>query len=363
MKLAELDTPVLLVNKDLLSGNLRRMEQMTASAGIAYRPHAKAHKSYEIAKLQLSYGASGICCAKLGEAEVLVSEGVKDILITTPVIGVSKLTRLAALMSRSSAKVVVESYENIREMELVGRSKEVTFNVVIEVNVGQNRCGSEPGQPTLELAKIIAASPWLSLVGLQGYQGAIQMVVDSEEREVKAKKASSLLLETKELIKNNGIDIPVLTGGGTGTSKIDACGQIFTEIQPGGYIFMDARYGDVQWGDGKKIPFEQSLTVLGSVISRPDSKRAIVDVGLKSISSDQGVPKLLNIERASFKFAGEEHGEVIYDNGACPLNIGDKISLIPTHCDTTVNLYDHFIIYSGDSVTDVWKIGARGRSQ
>ncbi len=363
MKLEELDTPVLLVDRDALERNLKRMQEITAAAGVSYRPHAKAHKSPDIAKLQFAHGATGICCAKLGEAEVLCEEGIQNILITTPVIGLSKLARLAQLASRTAVAVVADDAQNLREMGMIGQTTGVALDVVIEVNVGQNRCGVEPGEPALALARIIEESPWLALAGLQGYQGAIQMTEDFAERKAAAEKALSLLLETATLIRANGIEVPVLTGGGSGTSAIDAAAHGLTELQPGGYIFMDARYRQVDWEDGDKIPFESSLTVLASVISRPAPNRAILDMGLKSISSDQGPPVPLDLPGAQFKFAGEEHGELFWEEGDCPLENGDKVRFVPTHCDTTVNLYDQFIAYAGEDVTDVWPIPARGRSQ
>lgn len=363
MKIEELDTPVLLIDKDAFTRNLEKMQEITSTAGVAYRPHAKAHKSGEIAALQKKYGAQGVCCAKLGEAEVLAAENVLDILITTPVIGLSKLARLAQLAHHAEVAVVADDAQNLREMAMIGQTSGVAIDVVIEVNVGQNRCGVEPGEPALALAQIIHESQWLNLRGLQGYQGLIQMRESYEERREEAGKALTLLLETAELIRANGIDVPVLTGGGSGTSAIDAAAQGLTELQPGGYIFMDARYREIKGPDGAPCPFEQSLSVLSSVISRPAPNRAILDMGLKSVSSDQGPPVPVDLPGASFKFVGEEHGELFWEDGGCPLSHGDKVRFIPTHCDTTVNLYDQFIAVSGENVTDVWKIAARGRSQ
>lgn len=363
MKIDQLDTPVLLIDEDAFLRNMKRMQELAENAGIAYRPHAKAHKSAEIAKMQLDAGAVGVCCAKLGEAEVLVSHGIKDILITTPVIGISKLTRMMQIVNKAKISVVADNPDNIAEMAAVAQTCGVRPDVVIEVDVGQGRCGVQPGEAALDLAYEVMNADWLNFKGLQGYQGAIQMTTSFAERDAAARKAVGLLTDTAELIRKAGLPLDYLTGGGSGTSVIDAAAAGLTELQPGGYLFMDSRYGEIEWDDGNTIPFEQSLTLLASVISLPEPRRCILDMGLKAVSSDGGPPVPVNQPGASFKFAGEEHGELVFENGNCPLALGDKVSFVPTHCDTTVNLFDRFIAYSGEDVVDVWNIAARGRVQ
>ena len=363
MKIEDLDTPVLLVDEDMFDRNLKRMQKIAADAGIAYRPHAKAHKSPEIAEIQIAHGAVGVCCAKLGEAEVMAAAGIGDILITTPVIGVSKLMRLMQIAGETRIAVVADNADNIAEMARCAHTTGVRCGVVIEVDVGQHRCGVQPGEPALALAQAIRNEDWLELRGLQGYQGSIQMTVPFAERKAAADAALKLLTDSAEMIRAAGIPVPVLTGGGSGTSAIDAGADGLTELQPGGYLFMDARYRAVEWEDGGGIPFEPSLSLLASVISLPAPDRVILDMGLKSVSSDGGPPVPINLPGASFRFAGEEHGELIWESGTCPLELGDKVRFWPTHCDTTVNLYDRFIVTSGDDVTGVWNIAARGRVQ
>ena len=173
MKIDELDTPVLLVDEDMFDRNLKRMQKIAADAGIAYRPHAKAHKSPEIAEIQIAHGAVGVCCAKLGEAEVMAAAGIGDILITTPVIGISKLMRLMQIASETRIAVVADNADNIAEMARCAHTAGVRCGVVIEVDVGQHRCGVQPGEPALALAQAIRNEDWLELRGLQGYQGSI----------------------------------------------------------------------------------------------------------------------------------------------------------------------------------------------
>ena len=363
MKLNELDTPVLLVDADALERNIARMQKLAASAGIAYRPHAKAHKTPVIAEMQLAAGAVGVCCAKLGEAEVMAANGIKDILITSPVIGLSKLMRLMHVAGEAKIAVVVVDASNIADMARCAHTAGVRVDVVIKIDVGQHRCGVQPGEPAVALAQAVMTQKWLSFRGLQGYQGSIQMTASFAERKAAAQAAHAKLAETAEAVRRAGIRVDVLTGGGSGTSVIDAALHGLTEIQPGGYIFMDSRYRGIEWDDGNRVPFEQSLSLLTSVISRPAPDRAILDMGLKCVSSDGGPPLPVDLPGATFTFGGEEHGMLSWNGAPCPLALGDQVRFWPTHCDTTVNLHDQFIVHRGDEVADVWPIPARGRVQ
>jgi D-serine deaminase-like pyridoxal phosphate-dependent protein len=248
-------------------------------------------------------------------------------------------------------------------MAMVAQTMGVKLDVVIEVDVGQGRCGVQPGEPARSLAIHVRNKEWLRFRGLQGYQGSIQMTAKFAERRDAAREAIAKLASTAQLIREAGIPVEVLTGGGTGTSVIDAAEGGLTEIQPGGYLFMDARYREIEWDDGGKAPFEASLTVLASVISLPAPDRCILDMGLKAVSSDGGPPVPVDMPGAAFRFAGEEHSELRWTHGPCPLSLGEQVAFVPTHCDTTVNLYDRFIVVRGSTVTDVWDIAARGRVQ
>lgn len=363
MNISELDTPVLLADEDAVARNMARMAKLASDADIVWRPHAKAHKSPAVAEMQIAAGACGICCAKLGEAEVMAAEGSKDILITTPVIGGSKLMRLMQIANQATISVVVDDATNVEEMSQFAQTMGVRPDVVVEVDVGQGRCGVQPGEPAVALARQIMTADWLTFKGLQGYQGSIQMTESFAARKQAADDALAKLTGTAEQVRAAGIPCDYLTGGGTGTSVIDAAAGGLTELQPGGYLFMDARYREIEWDDGNLTPFEQSLTVLTSVVSKPAANRCILDMGLKAVSSDGGPPVPLDVPGATFKFAGEEHGELTWQDGECPLALGAKVSFVPTHCDTTVNLHDRFIVTSGDIVTGVWDIAARGRLQ
>jgi D-serine deaminase-like pyridoxal phosphate-dependent protein len=363
MPIADLDTPVLLIDADKLERNLKRMQDIAAEAGIAYRPHAKSHKSPILAQMQIDAGACGICCAKLGEAEVMAAAGIPDILITTPVVGRSKLQRLANAAQQSHITVVADDADNLSDLAAAAQTAGIRLDVLIEVDVGQGRCGVAPGPEAARLAKLIGDTQWLRFRGLQGYQGLIQMTAAMTEREAATRDALDLLNQTAAEVRATGIEFDVLTGGGTGTSVIDVALAGLTELQPGSYIFMDSRYAAIEWTGGAPTPFENSLTVLGTVVSRPEEGRCIVDVGYKAASSDGGPPVPLGLDGATFSFAGDEHGQLQFSGGARAPGIGEKVTLIPSHCDTTVNLYDQYIVTRGDGVEAVWEISARGRVQ
>jgi D-serine deaminase-like pyridoxal phosphate-dependent protein len=338
------------------------MRDLAANAGVKYRPHAKSHKSPTIARMQLEAGAAGICCAKLGEAEVMALAGIPDILITTEVVGRSKLMRLLGISQQARIAVVADDERNIAELAGAAQTAGVRLDVLVEVDVGQGRCGVPPGPEAARLARVIAESRWLRFRGLQGYQGAIQMTGGFGAREAQVRESLGRLMETAELVKKAGVEFDVLTGGGTGTSIIDGALHGLTELQPGSYVFMDSKYRGIEWPGGAAQPFETSLSILATVISRPAADRAIVDVGLKAASSDHGPVAPTGLPGAVYAFAGDEHGHLRFE-GRCPLSVGDKVTLIPSHCDTTVNLYDRYVVTKGGYVEDVWEIAARGRVQ
>ncbi len=348
---------------DALERNIERMATLARGTGIAYRPHAKSHKTPVIARMQMDAGAVGVCCAKLGEAEIMAAGGVPDILITTPVIGAAKIGRLLRTAGTSRIAVVADDAGNLDQLGARAHAAGQTLDVVLEMDVGQGRCGVPPGEAALALAQRIEAADGLHFRGLQGYQGLIQMTHDFTDRAGAADTALEKLLATAELVRGAGIKIEVLTGGGSGTSVIDAARHGLTELQPGGYIFMDQRYGGIEWDSGGTIPFEKSLTLLAGVISRPAPDRAILDMGYKAVSSDGGLPAPIDLPGAEFSFAGEEHGQLSWAGGTCPLNLGDKVAFWPSHCDTTVNLYDQYVCTRGGMAERLLDIPARGKSQ
>lgn len=360
---ADIDTPALVLDLDALERNIERMRALVASKQVALRPHAKASKCLEVVRMQLASGARGICCAKLGEAEALAAGGVDDLLITTPIAGNRKIRRLIDLAQQARVSTVADSAEAIRAISDAASAAGTTIAMVVEVNVGQDRCGVQPGPEAARLAGLIARLPGVRFAGLQGYHGRLQGTVSYEARCREVRDALDRLLVSAEAVRAAGHELATVTGGGTGSAPIDLELGGLTELQPGSYVFMDASYGRIEWdAHGRRVPFEQSIAILASVVSRPTAHRAIVDVGWKSASSDSGVPLVRGLQDVTFEFAGDEHG-ALRGVDSTSLKPGDRIELIPSHCDTTVNLYDWIVACRGDQVVDAWRLVGRGRSQ
>jgi 3-hydroxy-D-aspartate aldolase len=299
----------------------------------------------------------------VSEAEVMVAGGISDVLITTPVVAPQKLLRLMSLAGQATVAVVADDPRNVKHLSEAAKEANVTLHLLVEIDVGQHRCGVTPGPAAADLADEIARLPGLVFRGLQGYHGALQQVVDLDRRTADIRHALDLLLESAGIARRRGHAIEVLTGGGTGSSVIDIALHGLTELQPGSYVFMDCNYSRIHWEqDGAPIPFGNAISILTSVVSGASADRIIVDAGWKSASCDSGAPILKAIDGATFSFAGDEHGKLSVPEGT-RVSPGDKLELVPSHCDTTVNLYDRYICLRNGKVEALWPVAARGRTQ
>ncbi|MEP7182207.1 MAG: DSD1 family PLP-dependent enzyme [Betaproteobacteria bacterium] len=354
-----IDTPALVVDLDALERNLDLMANAVRGSGIALRPHAKSHKCPEIAKAQLDRDAVGICCQKVGEAEAFVDAGIHDVLVTNEIVGAAKLARLAALATRARIGVLADDVDNVAAIGAAAVAAGVTLDVLVEIDVGAHRCGVAPGAPAVALAQAIAATAGLRFRGLHAYHGAAQHLRAPEERRVAIASASAMAKQTKALIERAGIACPVVTGAGTGTWQQERDSGVYTEIQAGSYVFMDADYHRNALA-GDEHHFEQSLFVVATVMSAPVRERAIVDAGLKAFAFDSGPPQVYGASGLDYVKASDEHGVVAVAPDAAAPRIGDRLWLIPGHCDPTVNLYDWIVGVRGDIVECVWPVAARG---
>lgn len=358
----EIDTPALLVDLDLLEGNIRRMAEFGGRTRVGIRPHAKAHKTPLIAQRQLAAGAVGLCCQKVGEAEVMVAGGVRDVLVSNEVVGAAKLARLVPLARLAQITVAVDAVEAAEALAAAARAAGVTIGVVVDVDVGQGRCGVAPGAPALGLAEKLAAMPGLALRGLQGYQGKLQHVVGHAARAQAAREANARLMETRALFEARGLQLEIVTGGGTGTYDTEGAIAGMTDIQPGSYIFMDRQYREIGGRSGPVYEdFAIALTVLATVMSGPAASRLVLDAGLKALSNDAGPAAALDLPGWEYAPAGDEHGLLMARGEGRRPRLGETVRLLPSHCDTTVNLYDRFHIVRGGHLEAVWSIPARGR--
>jgi len=349
-----IDTPALLIDLDALERNIKRMADFFATVPAALRPHTKTHKTPIIARKQIEAGARGITCAKVGEAEVMVANGVDDVLIANEVVGATKIARLMSLARHAKLTVAVDDPRNVAELSAAAQAMGATVGVLVEVNVGMNRCGVEPGEPALQLSRQVLESKGLRYRGLMGYEGHVVAMPDRQQREAACLKAMKLLLDTRAFVEAAGIPVEVVSGGGTGTYDITGRLPGVTEIQAGSYVTMDSAYGRLNLG------FEQALTILVTVISRPSRDRAILDAGMKAMAVDHGtiLPKGLPGATVAPRLS-EEHARL--DLVDVDLRPGDKIELIPGHGCTTINLHDQFYGIREGRVETVWQIAGRGR--
>ena len=354
------DTPALLLDLDAFERNLRRLPETLAGRPVRLRPHAKSHKCPEIALRQIALGAVGVCCQKVSEAEALVRGGVSDVVVVNEVVGAPKLARLASLAAIARIGVCVDDPHNVEEVAAAARHAGAQVDVFVEMNVGGNRCGVDSGPGVVDLARRITRSVNLRFAGLQAYHGSAQHVRGFEERRTAIGSAVDKVRTSLALLEAEGFRAEVVAGAGTGTYLFEAATDVYTEIQPGSYVFMDADYGRNLDRDGQPVhTFEQSLFILATVMSRARPERAIVDVGLKAHSVDSGMPLVADVAGARYTRASDEHG-VVELEGPDSVTLGQKIRLIPGHCDPTVNLYDWLVCYRGERVEALWPITARG---
>jgi D-serine deaminase-like pyridoxal phosphate-dependent protein len=357
--LPEVDTPSLILELDAFERNLERMDASLAGKKIKLRPHAKSHKCPEIALRQIRRGAVGVCCQKVSEAAAMVEGGVADVLIANEVVGPAKLKALAALAKRAKIAVCADDAGNVAALDEAARAAGVKLDVLVEVNVGANRCGVEPGEPAAALAKAIAQSRSLRFAGMQAYQGGAQHLRKVEERRAAIEQACAKVRKTTDLLAQAGIACEKVTGAGTGTYLFEATSGVYHELQAGSYIFMDADYAKNDWTESGIPRFEHSLFVWATVMSKPSAAHAVVDAGLKASSVDSGMPRVWEVEGAEYLKASDEHGVLKLAPGA-RVALGDKLRLIPGHCDPTVNLYDDLVCVRGGKVEAVWPVAARG---
>jgi 3-hydroxy-D-aspartate aldolase len=297
----------------------------------------------------------------VSEAEALVQGGVRDVLVTNEIVGERKIAHLAALAREAKLTVCVDSAENVAALDGAAARAGATLDVLVEVDVGAHRCGVPPGTPAVELAERVAGAKTLRFVGLQAYQGSAQHIRDHGERRAAIDGAVAYARETVAMLEERGIPCPSITGAGTGTFRFEAASGLYNELQAGSYIFMDADYAkNLGEGGGPFDAFEHSLFVLTTVMSTPEPGRAVVDAGLKASSVDSGLPTVHGEPDIEFVGASDEHGKLAFDAGDVSVSLGDRLKLVPGHCDPTVNLYDWYVCVRDGYVQALWPIVARG---
>lgn len=359
----QLNTPVLVIDREALDRNLARMAATARAHGVALRPHAKTHKSVDLARRQLAAGAIGICCAKLGEAEALAGGGIDRILLTSPVVSAPGIRRLVELAGRLAELIVVVDHP--ANAAALAVAVERPLDVLVDIDPGIRRTGVASPEAALALAQAIRGLDRLRYRGVQMYCGIQQHIAGFAERAADLRDRMAYLAQVIALLTAHGARPEIATGAGTGTHRIDAAIGILTEWQVGSYLFMDRQYAECDLtGDGAP-GFEHALFVDARVISCNTPGMATIDAGFKAFATDGGLPVVVDgaPPGSSYRFMGDEHGAIIDPAARHAWRAGDLVRLVVPHCDPTVNLYDSYHVFAGDTLEAIWPVSARGRSR
>lgn len=360
-----LDTPALLLDRAALERNIAKMAATAEHHGIELRPHVKTHKCAHIAQMQIDAGAVGVSCATLGEAEAMVHAGIPGVLITSPVVTTNKLRRLASLAEKAGPRqlmLVVDDACNVAELAVLAARLAYPLDVLIDYQSGYHRTGVTDVEAALALARTIPETGSLRLRGVQAYGGHLQHIAARDERNAAAARLRCEVDEIVHALESAGMPIEIVTGVGTGTHEADAAGGVFTEMQPGSYVFMDVEYAGVLGNDSLGPPYETALFVQSAVVSTQAPAWVTVDAGAKSFATDSVAPVVARgVDGPSqYAFFGDEHGKLIVDAEHRP-PLAARIEFTTPHCDPTVNLYDRYHVVVDDMLVDIWPIDARGK--
>tara|TARA_B100001142_G_scaffold261652_1_gene264393 strand:+ start:78 stop:1172 length:1095 start_codon:yes stop_codon:yes gene_type:complete len=352
IKITEIDTPSIIVDLNIAQENINKMQDFANKNDVSMRPHSKTNKSPYWAKKQIEAGAIGICCAKLGEAEMMADGGIKEILIPNQIVTEQKISRLVEVNKKSKVMVAVENKENVDNLSNQFEKNSMKLSVIIEVNVGMDRCGVELDE-IVDFAQFIIDKPGLEFEGIMGYEGHTVNIGNFEDRVNETTKAMDKLINAKTILEDNGIAVNIVSASGTGTYNITSKIPGITELQCGSYIFMDGNYLKV-FDD-----FQPALSVLCTVVSRRDN-RIVIDCGLKSISMDQGLPEVVYPKGVKLISLSEEHCKCEIE-GDVDLKIGDKVFVRPMHSDTTINLHENYFVHRDGVFDEKVEIVGRGK--
>ncbi|MDP6445627.1 MAG: DSD1 family PLP-dependent enzyme [Pirellulaceae bacterium] len=356
---ADLDTPALCVDLDAMEHNIDAVAAACRGFNVSWRPHAKCHKSPLIGAKLTAAGAIGLTCAKLGEAEVMATGGIQDLLIANMLVGPRKVARLVELRKIADPIATVDHVEQARPIGDAMASAGLQVRMIVEVDIGLGRVGSAPGAATLELANFIHGHPGLELAGVMGYEGHLLTIEDLDEKKRCIKDALQLLVENASLLRQAGLPCPIVSCGGTGSFVYSVEAPGITELQAGGAIFMDEFYRE----KCQVTHLRHALSVVVTVVSTPAADRAIIDAGRKTMHGDFVPPRVVGRDDLKFDRLSAEHGALTVDANGPGVRIGDRLEVIPGYSDMTNVLHNHFYGFRQDSLEVVWSLDARGRLQ
>ena len=361
----DIQTPCLILDLDALERNIVKMGDYAKAHGMRHRVHGKMHKSVDVAKLQERLGgAVGVCCQKVSEAEVFARGGIKDVLVSNQVRDPAKIDRLARLPKLGARTIVcVDDVANVADLSAAAVRHGTQIEVFVEIDCGAGRCGVKTPEEVVAIARAVAAAPGLKFTGIQAYQGAMQHMDKYEDRKAKLDAAIAQVKACVDALDAAGLKPELVSGGGTGSYYFESNSGVYNELQCGSYAFMDADYGRILDKDGHRIDrgeWENALFILTSVMSHVKADKAICDAGLKAQSVDSGLPVIFGRDDVKYVKCSDEHG--VIDDPAGVLKVGDKLKLIPGHCDPTCNVHDWYVGVRGGKVESVWPVSARGKA-
>jgi 3-hydroxy-D-aspartate aldolase len=361
MRRDDVRTPALILDLDALDRNIATMVARAKTLGVALRPHAKSHKCAEIARRLAAAGALGPGCATIGEAEAMAAGGIGGILVTSPMATAHMLERVRRLLLRGAdVMLVADDPRNVDALAVIAAGAVRPLPILVELDVGVGRTGCLEIADAVALAQRIAGDRSLRFAGIQAYWGNLQQVAPLEERE---KRAALQIERTRALIAAltaAGLKPGIVSGSGTGTHWIDGSSGVFTELQPGSFLFLDSCYITVAMS-AEGNPFVPALFVAASVVTSNRPNRVIVNAGWKAFATDSGKPVPMRgaPAGATYRYMGDEHGAVEFESGTPPAH-GAVIEMLTSHCDPTVNLHARYQVVRGEEVVDEWPILARG---
>ena len=362
---ADIQTPCLVLDLDALERNIIKMGQFAKDKNMRHRVHGKMHKSVDVALLQEKLGGScGVCCQKVSEAEAFVRGGIKDVLVSNQVRDPAKIDRLARLPKLGARAICcVDDLANIADLSAAAVKHGTQIECLVEIDCGAGRCGVQSTEDVVVIATAIDAAEGLKFAGLQAYQGAMQHLDDYQERKAKIEIAVAMVAEAVAALKSVGLECDIVGGGGTGSYYFEGESGVYNELQCGSYAFMDADYGRILDRDGKRIDqgeWQNALFLLTSVMSHAKADKAICDAGLKAQSVDSGLPVIFGRTDVEYIKCSDEHGVIADPDGV--LKVGDKLKLVPGHCDPTCNVHDWYVGVRNGKVEALWPITARGKA-
>ncbi|GES64626.1 alanine racemase, N-terminal [Aspergillus terreus] len=359
-RLDSLDTPSMIVDLDLMEANIKKLMDKLLPTGLNIRPHLKTTKSAILAGKLAKAGAKGGCVAKISEAEAIAAQGFDDLLITCEIVGPAKVQRLVELYRKHrKIRIVVDSEVAASAInDALARSGiDEPIATLIDLDVGLHRTGVKPGEPALALARHVGGLKHLKLIGVQGYEGHLQHLHDYNDRKTQCLESMRTLTSTADAFRKEGFNIEVVTTGGTGTAEFCASVPGVTELQPGSFIFMDTDYRAAVG-----TFYSNSLTILSTVVSKQGPRAVTIDAGLKSLTTDSGLAECKD-PRYTYDVLGDEHGSLMWEEGTPDLAVGDRVEMIPSHIDPTINLHDWYYGYRNGVIEEIWPVDSRGKVQ